>query len=46
MNLAGLEIKAFVPATDFGVPMQSCRDFALFDPGGLVWRIAQILPRT
>jgi hypothetical protein len=36
MNLAAFEIKAFVPAADFGVS----------DPRGVVWRIAQNLPRT
>jgi hypothetical protein len=45
MNLAAVEIKAFVPATDSGVSMQSCRNFALSAPGGVAWRIAQNLPR-
>ena len=46
MNLAAVEIKAFVPATDFCASTHFCRDFTLFDPGGVVWRIAQNLPRT
>ena len=33
-NLAVVELKAFVPA----------RDFALFDPSGVLWRIAQNIP--
>ena len=46
MNLGAVEIKAFVPAADFGASTQLHRDFALFDPGGVVWRVAQNLPRT
>ena len=46
MNLTAVEIKAFVPATDSGASMRSCRDFALSGPGGDAWLIAQNLPRT
>ena len=54
MNLACVEIKAFVPARDFalslefyqalGFTLASVRDFVLFDPTGVLWRIAQNLP--
>jgi len=46
MNLAAVEIKEFVPATDVVVSMQFYRDFTRFDPSGAVWRIAHDLPRT
>ena len=46
MNLAAVEIKAFVPATDFVVSMRFYGDFTRFDPSGVVWRIAHNLPRT
>lgn len=45
-NLAVVEIKAFVPARDFALSLEfyQALDFTLFDPSGVLWRIAQNIP--